>query len=50
MGRKLCLYQLLLLKFCCTQFEVHYLSRAAELILGDPAPFVTLLYNFEPYY
>jgi len=38
------------LTFCCTKFEVHYLCGATKLISGDTAPFVALLYTFEPYY
>ena len=44
------MYEYITPTICCTKFEVHYLRRDAKFILGDPAPFVTLLYTFEPYY
>jgi len=49
MGKKERLNHLILLKICCTKSEVHFLGRVTESILGNPTPFVALLYNFEPY-
>ena len=36
--------------FIAQKFEILYLRRAAELIRGDPASFVAMLYGFEHYY